>query len=101
KIAARRECRGIRFNPAPTDLYLGVRKYANKDVKQLRGDFKALRISGLVRYKKDFKPEEVLSKDAATLVLLEFVGGDATKVNDASGKNHHGMIAGAKWIQIE
>jgi hypothetical protein len=99
KLHARQACKGQRFVASPTDLYLGVRQDAHVD-RSFDGDVREFRLSSAVLYTRDFHPEPVwhLVEDRTDLVFLDFWHNDGANIRDASGKEHHGRIEGAEWV---
>ncbi len=63
------------------------------------GQMDEVRISKTVRYTNDFVPSERLPSDGDTLALYHFDEGQGDKLIDSSGNNHHGKIAGARWVR--
>jgi Concanavalin A-like lectin/glucanases superfamily len=97
KLAAKENCQGVRFNPCPTNLFLGVRKSGHDGVI-FKGDFKAFRITKKALYQGEFKPKESFPSDQPALVLLDFRDVEENKIGDLTGNKHEGTIVGAKWI---
>ena len=70
-----------------------------------RGEFSGtmdeIRVSKVVRYTKDFIPQEEFKSDEHTLALYHFDEGSGDVLHDSSGNNHHGKIVGAKWVKVD
>lgn len=73
---------------------------ANGGTNSFRGRIRLARLSSSVRYRTDFQPTQDLAADQATLALYRFDEGTGDQLTDASGNDHHGKIAGAKWVQV-
>lgn len=65
------------------------------------GRIDEIRISRGVRYRHDFDPSNPLSGDRDTVALYHFDEGQGDVLTDSSGNNHHGKIAGAKWVRVD
>jgi hypothetical protein len=61
-----------------------------------RGEIYGFRASSRARYRGGFIPQQRFTKDADTLVLLEF-SGQGTSLRDLAG-NHDGRITNASWV---
>lgn len=70
----------------------------------LHGRLAEVRVSGSVRYDDNFTPPtptERFADDNDTLALYHFDEGQGDRLEDASGNDHHGTIASARWINLE
>jgi hypothetical protein len=79
------DARGMRFLASPTNVFLGVRRFAFVD-RRFQGDIRAFRISSSARYREDFTPDESFSRDDMTLVLFQIRASDRNIVEDLSGE---------------
>jgi hypothetical protein len=66
-----------------------------------KGLLRAVRISNVARYDKEFTPPERFEPDRDTRLLYQFDEGQGTVLNDSSGNGHHGGIVGLKWVTAE
>lgn len=69
--------------------------------RYLQGIIEEVRISRVARYTSDFKPERRFENDDLTLALYHFEEGQGDVLRDASGKDHHGRIRGARWVKVD
>ncbi|MCE9565098.1 MAG: hypothetical protein K8U57_23960 [Planctomycetes bacterium] len=99
KLVGEQDCKGIKFVPSVTEVYLGVRKNAYED-RRFEGQYRAFRISNTSRYAQAFEPPVAFAKDATTEILLDFSGNNASKLVDLSGKDHDGQLHGVKWADL-
>ena len=90
---------GLRFHPAPTNLFLGIRRHT-VPTRSSNADYGALRITDRVRYTRKFKPQKVFQKDGRTVLLLDFNVGQGGVVPDTGGGGHHGLIDGGAWLDV-
>jgi hypothetical protein len=100
KLYAIRSCRGEKFVPCPSNLFLGVRRNAHVD-RFIDADFRAFRVSGKSLYQKEFTPAKSFPKSADTLLLLDFSVGEGNQIADLSGHKRHGTIVGAEWVALD
>jgi serine/threonine protein kinase/WD40 repeat protein len=66
-----------------------------------RGSIREVRVSKVVRYDKDFTPQQRFEPDDATVALYHMDEGAGDILKDSSGNNHHGKIIGAKWVKVD
>lgn len=59
------------------------------------------RVSVRGRYEKDFNPPSRFAADPDTMALYQFDEGKDNVLMDSSGKEHHGKIIGAKWVNAD
>jgi hypothetical protein len=77
---------------------------AREELSELRighnfeGLIHSVRISTAARYDNDFQPPSRHAPDRDTLALYHFDEGAGDVLRDSSGNDHHGKIAGAKWV---
>jgi len=91
---------GIRLTASPTNIFLGVRKYAFVD-RCFNGDICAFRLSSSARYTENFFPPGSFRSDRDTLVLYEIRENDRNIVEDLSGNKHEGLILGPKFLPFD
>ena len=99
KLAAEKNCAGLKFNGCPSDFYLGTRKGAH-GIWGFEGDIRAFRAYSKAVYTKAFKPEGVFQKNGTEEICLDFTGDDTEKILDLSGKDHIGLLNDVNWVQI-
>jgi hypothetical protein len=81
-------------------LCLGVPPYGGQaDRIRFDGEICGLRISKGARYAAAFTPSPTFDPDADALVVLDFARPNPERIRDMSGKNYHGRITGARWIE--
>jgi hypothetical protein len=100
KLVANKTVKGEKFVPTPGDLFLGVRKDGNAD-RKVNAEIRAFRITKAPIYQQEFTPAPILGKTPETQVLLDLSAGHARVLSDQSGNNHHGTIAGGKWVDSD
>jgi len=100
KMRASHPVDGIKFTASPTNIFLGVRRFAFVD-RCFNGDICAFRLSSSARYAKNFSPPGSFTSDRDTLVLYEFRETDRNVVEDLSGNKHEGLILGAKFLPFD
>lgn len=61
------------------------------------GAIRAVRISNVARYNKDFEPDHEFSLDENTIALYQFQEGAGDILHDSSGNQFHGNILKAEW----
>ncbi len=69
--------------------------------KGFQGTIDEIRVSGTVRYDKDFAPPLRLQSDKDTLALYHCDEGTGDVLRDASGNGHDGKITSAKWVRAD
>ncbi len=79
-------------------LLLGGRGTAQEP--NLRGMIREVRISGVARYTKTFRPPLRLAKDDQTLVLPKFESHAGDMLEDLSGHGHDGSRGTAQWLPL-
>jgi WD40 repeat protein len=82
---------------SPMNVCLGATDFTGT-LARLDADVCGLRISKGPRYRENFAPTRTLEKDETTLVLLDFSRNEKGTIQDLSGRNHHGTLRGAEWI---
>jgi hypothetical protein len=97
KQLAEKNCKGLKFVPCPSDLYLGVRKYGYEN-RRFEGDIRAFRVSNKARFVRAFQPQLTFGKDATTELLLDFASEEKDTILDLSGKNRHGRLFDVIWV---
>jgi Concanavalin A-like lectin/glucanases superfamily len=97
RVCSSRKVGDQKFVYCPSSLFLGVRKNPNQD-RAADADMSAFRISDKAIYRKTFRPAKTLAKTEDTLVLLDFSKGEGKRVDDLSGKDHHGDLGGPEWV---
>ena len=80
---------------SPIDLSIGASP-EGLDKGQFDADVRAFRATSKARYKQRFVPPKKLTKDAGTVILLDFSGA-GTRIKDLAG-NHDGKIVNADWV---
>jgi hypothetical protein len=98
KPVGRQSLAGFELHSAPSNLFLGVRKYAFEG-REFTGDIRAFRISSKSRYGDKFKPDEKWEKDDKTIALLDAADATDASVPDSSGNKRDGLITGAKLVK--
>src|SRR5262249_26995324 len=68
---------------------------------KFKGTISAVRISQAACYKDDFTPQKRFDTDADTLGLFHFEEGQGDWLIDSSGRDNHGKIDGAKWVNFD
>lgn len=63
-------------------------------------EYRAVRLSSVARYTKEFTPPRTLKADDKTLVLLDFSEPQAGVVKDLSGNGHDGRIVAGQWTKL-
>lgn len=95
------------YQPSPIPIHLGVHGYMHSNQPPgFTGDMRAFRVSAVCRYTANFDSSNFesgsnWSKDADTLILLDFLNSTGNQLVDASGNGHNGAISGARWIELE
>jgi WD40 repeat protein len=86
---------GAQLKPSP----LGLTLAASPDDfgSRFNGDIRGFRASSKARYKGEFRPPQKLSKDADTVVLLDFSGA-GVRMQDMTGK-HDARLNGTEWLE--
>jgi WD40 repeat protein len=79
---------------SPINLSLGGTRDVPRDA--FTGEIRAFRASSKAIYQADFKPPARFTREADTVVLLDFPG-KGTRLPDLAGK-HAGRIVGGEWI---
>jgi serine/threonine protein kinase len=82
-------------------LWIGGSDGHAKANQLFRGTIEQVRISKGVRTALTGVPKGKLPKDKSTIALYHFDEGRGSVLKDSSGNNHHGKIAGAKWVKSE
>ncbi len=100
KLRAFKAISGMRFAASPTNIFVGVRRFAYGN-RRFGGDVRAFRISTTARYDADYAPAESFAPDAASLAIFEFSEGDSDFVQDLSGNGHRGLILGPTWLRLD
>lgn len=78
-----------------SNIVLGIPK--EQMYSSFTGEMRGFRVSSKARYPQPFEPAPTLTRDADTLVLLDFSKGQGDELADLSGNKHHGKITGADW----
>jgi serine/threonine protein kinase len=66
-----------------------------------KGTISEVRVSRSARYRSDFTPIPRFHPDKDTVALYHMDEGQGDVLTDSSGNNHHGKIAGAKWVKAD
>lgn len=89
------------FKPSVFPLVIGANPHPGGSFEHFfAGDVAMLRVSSSARYVGDFVPERTVANDRDTLALYRFDEGAGDKLNDSSGREHHGKIAGPTWVRV-
>jgi hypothetical protein len=99
KLYVAKSCKGEKFNPCPSNVFLGLRKNGFSD-RRVDADFRAFRISGKALYDKEYPPPKNLEKTPDTLVLLDFGIAQGNRLPDLSDNKHDGAINGGQWVEV-
>ncbi len=83
-----------------TDQFITIGNRFNRP-DGIQGSIDEFRISNVVRYTKDFTPENHFENDKNTLALYHFDEGSGDILKDSSGNGHDGKIVGAKWVKVD
>lgn len=67
---------------------------SNRPDHAFQGVIDEARISDIIRYTENFKPEARFSPDSHTIALYHFDEGNGIIANDSSGHNHHATLVG-------
>jgi hypothetical protein len=85
--------------PSPRNLFIGARDFGGG---WYQNDVRAVRLSSTRRYVREFVPPAELTKDAETLVLLDFSQHSTSPfVPDLSGAGHHAFMPQVTWMEVE
>ncbi|MFN0196619.1 MAG: SUMF1/EgtB/PvdO family nonheme iron enzyme [Planctomycetaceae bacterium] len=68
--------------------------------RYFKGSIDEIRISKIARYTGEFQPEKSFPADEKTTALYHFDELEGEVLKDSSGKNYHGKIVGAKWVNL-
>ena len=80
--------------------HLNARDALNNNLR-FPGIIDEVRISNVARYMSDFTPQRRLAADENTVALYDFDDGQGALLRDSSGNDHHGIIHGATWVQVD
>ena len=93
---------------SPSPLLLGAARALSADqaksheaISVFDGQIDEVRISTVARYDSNFTPKRRFNSDEHTLALYHCDHGQGGELKDSSGKDHHGKIVGAKWVQTD
>jgi len=102
KLQRKRVPAVIRANYTPQPLMFGALQHGDpQDSKAFRLTMDEVRFSKVARYTKTFTPALRFETDKDTLALYHFDSGKGDDLKDSSGNEHHGTIAGAKWVNAD
>ena len=82
-------------------FFIGADADADRGSYHFRGLIDEVRISKVVRYTQDFKPEENFEPDDETMALYQFDEGLGTIAKDSSKNGFDAKITGATWVNAE
>ncbi len=85
----------------PKGLWLGAHPHEERMEFHFRGWMDEFLLSSTARYTGNFEPNVSFESDDQTLALYHFDEGQGDRLEDASGNDHHGTIASARWVNLE
>jgi hypothetical protein len=82
--------------PASSPINLSIGASSEGEKRTFDGDIRAFRATSRARYTQRFVPPKKFTKEADTVILLDFAGA-GSRIMDLAG-NHDGKIINADWV---